>query len=72
METGPAPWISALRQSQDRLRALTEPLTVEQLQQRSYAADWSIAQVLSHLGVPGGGLRPVPRRRPERAGPAGP
>jgi uncharacterized protein (TIGR03083 family) len=50
METAPAPWISALRQSQNRLRALTEPLTVEQLQQRSYAAEWSIAQVLSHLG----------------------
>lgn len=50
METAPAPWIGALRHSQDRLRTLTEPLTVEQLQQRSYAAEWSIAQVLSHLG----------------------
>jgi uncharacterized protein (TIGR03083 family) len=50
METAPAPWIGALRHSQDRLRALTEPLAVEQLQQRSYATEWSIAQVLSHLG----------------------
>jgi uncharacterized protein (TIGR03083 family) len=50
MKTSPAPWIEALRHSHDALRALAEPLTVDQLQQRSYAQDWSIAQVLSHLG----------------------
>ena len=43
-------WIAALRQSHDRLRALTEPLDVDQLLQASYASEWSIAQVLSHLG----------------------
>jgi uncharacterized protein (TIGR03083 family) len=32
------------------LRALIEPLSVEQLQQQSYASEWAIARVLSHLG----------------------
>jgi uncharacterized protein (TIGR03083 family) len=50
METSPDPWISALRHSHDRLQAMVEPLDVAQLQQRSYASEWSIAQVLSHLG----------------------
>jgi uncharacterized protein (TIGR03083 family) len=44
------PWISALRNSHDRLRALAEPLDLEQLESRSYDSEWSIAQVLSHLG----------------------
>ena len=50
MESSPGPWISALRNSHDRLRAAVEPLTREQLEQRSYASEWSVAQVLSHLG----------------------
>ena len=50
MQTSPGPWIAALRHSQDRLRALVEPLDLGQLQQRSYCSQWSIAQVLSHLG----------------------
>src|SRR5580693_4509147 len=50
METSPEPWIGALRQSHDRLQALVEPLGQDQLEQRSYASEWSIAQVLSHLG----------------------
>ncbi len=50
MEANPAPWIGALRHSHDTLRALVEPLDTGQLQRRSYASDWSIAQVLSHLG----------------------
>ena len=50
METSPDPWIGALRHSHDRLQALVEPLDLGQLQQRSYASEWSIAQVLSHLG----------------------
>jgi uncharacterized protein (TIGR03083 family) len=50
METAPAPWIGALRHSHDTLQALVEPLDVERLQEPSYASDWSIAQVLSHLG----------------------
>ena len=50
METSPDPWIGALRHSHDRLQALFEPLGLSQLEQRSYASEWSIAQVLSHLG----------------------
>lgn len=50
METSPDPWISALRHSHDRLQALVEPLDPGQLRQRSYASEWSIAQVLSHIG----------------------
>jgi uncharacterized protein (TIGR03083 family) len=50
METSPGPWIGALRHSHDRLQAIAEPLGLEQLQQRSYASEWSIAQVLSHIG----------------------
>jgi uncharacterized protein (TIGR03083 family) len=50
MEPSPDPWISALRHSHDRLRTSVEPLGVAQLERRSYASEWSIAQVLSHLG----------------------
>jgi len=50
METSPGPWIGALRHSHDRLRALVGPLDLGQLQQRSYCSEWSIAQVLSHIG----------------------
>src|ERR1700733_10611163 len=50
METSPDPWIGTLRHSHDRLQALVEPLGQDQLEQRSYASEWSIAQVLSHLG----------------------
>ena len=46
----PDPWIRALRHSHEVLRATVEPLDVDQLRQRSYAKEWSIAQVLSHLG----------------------
>ena len=50
MEPSAGPWISALRHSHDRLRASVEPLSPDQLERRSYASEWSIAQVLSHLG----------------------
>jgi len=50
MEAGPEAWISALRHSHDGLRATVEPLTHDQVQRPSYASEWSIAQVLSHLG----------------------
>lgn len=50
METSPAPWIEALRHSHDTLRAIAEPLDVSQLERKSFASEWSIAQVLSHLG----------------------
>jgi uncharacterized protein (TIGR03083 family) len=50
MERGPAVWIGALRHSHDTLRAVAGPLDAGQLEQRSYASEWTIAQVLSHLG----------------------
>jgi uncharacterized protein (TIGR03083 family) len=43
-------WIAALRNSHDRLASLVGPLTPEQLRAPSYCTDWSIAQVLSHVG----------------------
>ncbi len=48
MET--SPWIGALRQSHDALRATVAPLDEDAVRQRSYCSEWSIAQVLSHLG----------------------
>src|ERR1700677_163622 len=50
METSPDPWIGALRHSHETLRDLVEPLDPGQLEQPSYASEWSIAEVLSHLG----------------------
>jgi uncharacterized protein (TIGR03083 family) len=50
MDTSPDQWIGALRRSHDRLQGLVEPLGLDQLEQLSYASEWSIAQVLSHLG----------------------
>jgi len=50
MEPSPGPWISALRHSHDRLRASVEPLGPDQLTQQSYPSEWTIAQVLGHLG----------------------
>ena len=42
--------VGALRASVDRLHALASALDVEQLVSPSYCDEWSIAQVLSHLG----------------------
>lgn len=50
METSPGPWIDALRHSHQRLRAVAGSLNADQLRRRSYASEWSIAQVLSHIG----------------------
>ncbi|HUJ07164.1 MAG TPA: maleylpyruvate isomerase family mycothiol-dependent enzyme [Streptosporangiaceae bacterium] len=50
MESSPAPWIEALRHGHDRLAAIVRPLGADQLSGPSYASEWSIAQVLSHLG----------------------
>jgi uncharacterized protein (TIGR03083 family) len=50
METRPGPWIQALRHSHEKLQAVAGPLDAGQLERRSYASHWSIAQVLSHLG----------------------
>jgi uncharacterized protein (TIGR03083 family) len=43
-------WLSAIKHSQERMTALVSGLTPEQAAQRSYADDWSIADVASHLG----------------------
>jgi uncharacterized protein (TIGR03083 family) len=50
METSPAPWIEALRHSHDTLQAVAGPLDADQLRRQSYDSEWSIAQVLSHIG----------------------
>jgi uncharacterized protein (TIGR03083 family) len=50
MESSARTWIGALRGSQQRLASLVGQLSPEQLRQPSYCSDWSIAQVLSHLG----------------------
>jgi uncharacterized protein (TIGR03083 family) len=50
MQSDPQAWIAALRNSHNRLVDLVQPLTPEQLRGQSYCSDWSIAQVLSHLG----------------------
>ena len=44
------PWLDALHASSARTAAAVEGLSDEELTGTSYAADWSIAQVLSHLG----------------------
>jgi uncharacterized protein (TIGR03083 family) len=50
MESNPHVWIETLRRSHDRLTGLVQPLTPAQLRDQSYCTDWSVAQVLSHLG----------------------
>ncbi len=42
--------IAALRRSHDRLMAAVDTLSDEQLTGPSYCRDWTVAQVLSHLG----------------------
>ncbi len=43
-------WSTAVHASHDRLASAVTDLDVAQLDAGSYASDWSIAQVLSHLG----------------------
>jgi uncharacterized protein (TIGR03083 family) len=50
VEARPGPWIHTLRHSHNRLRGLVEPLGLDGLQRPSYCSQWSMAQVLSHLG----------------------
>ena len=50
MERDPRIWIAVLRNSHERLASLVSPLTPEQLRGPAYPTEWSIAQVLSHLG----------------------
>lgn len=46
----PAPWLDALAGSHDRLAELVADLGGNDLRRPSYCTDWSVAQVLSHLG----------------------
>jgi uncharacterized protein (TIGR03083 family) len=50
MESSPRTWIATLRRSHERLAGLVAPLTPAQLREQSYCTEWSVAQVLSHLG----------------------
>jgi len=50
VNSNPHNWIATLRRSHDRLVDVVRPMTPEQLREQSYCSDWSIAQVLSHLG----------------------
>lgn len=50
METNPRTWIAALRESHDRLDGLVRPLAADQVRAQSYCRDWTVAQVLSHIG----------------------
>jgi uncharacterized protein (TIGR03083 family) len=43
-------WLAALRRSHERMTAVVGGLTDEQAMLRSYADEWSLAQVASHLG----------------------
>jgi uncharacterized protein (TIGR03083 family) len=44
------PWLAALRGSHQRLADVVTPLTGEQVEAPSYASEWTIAQVMSHIG----------------------
>jgi uncharacterized protein (TIGR03083 family) len=48
--TDPMPWVRALRASHDRLAGIVATLDAAALRGQSYAKEWSIADVLSHLG----------------------
>jgi uncharacterized protein (TIGR03083 family) len=50
MESDPRTWITALRHSHDLLVSLVQPLDAGQARGPSFCSDWTIAQVLSHLG----------------------
>jgi len=50
MTSDPRALIGVLRNSHDRLDGLVRPLAPDHLRAQSYDTDWTIAQVLSHLG----------------------
>jgi uncharacterized protein (TIGR03083 family) len=50
VESDPHSLIATLRRSHEQLASLVEPMTPEQVRAQSYCRDWSVAQVLSHLG----------------------
>ena len=43
-------WIQAVRSSHDRFAGLVTPLSATEVEQPSYASEWSIADTASHLG----------------------
>jgi len=48
--TDAQPWVSALRSSHDQLSGIVAGLDSDGLRAQSYDTEWSIADVLSHLG----------------------
>lgn len=50
IETDPVVWIETLRESQRDLAETVRSLKTEQLYTPSYCSDWTIAQVLAHIG----------------------
>jgi uncharacterized protein (TIGR03083 family) len=50
VDNDPRALIAAVRNSHERLAALVEAMSEDQLTGPSYCRDWSVAQVLSHLG----------------------
>jgi len=50
MEQDPRVWIATVRASHERLASLIARLTPEQLRGPSYCSEWTVAQVLSHIG----------------------
>lgn len=50
IETDPARWVDVLAGSHDRICELVSELDADGLRQPSRCSDWTIAQVLSHLG----------------------
>jgi uncharacterized protein (TIGR03083 family) len=50
MNLDPRVWIATLRSSHERLEGLVRPLGAKQVRGPSYCSDWTIAQVLSHVG----------------------
>jgi uncharacterized protein (TIGR03083 family) len=48
--TDTTPWVRAVRASHDRLAGIVAGLDAQQLRMQSYDTEWSVADVLSHLG----------------------
>src|SRR5580692_12902437 len=48
--TDATPWVRAVRASHDRLAGIVAGLDGDGLRAQSYDTEWSIADVLSHLG----------------------
>jgi uncharacterized protein (TIGR03083 family) len=50
VESNPRVWIETLRGSHNRLVGVVGPLTPGRLTEQSYCTDWTVAQLLSHVG----------------------